>query len=174
MGYPEWWDERQRARAQAKFAAANIAETGQRQNAQIAQREGSIGDGNNTEINAGGGGSNSSGGGGEVPVRNFVERAGAGEATKWGGGGFSGGNGFGLTPKPNNTFNFQFTPPSLVKFRQKPHVRFKPPDLLKYDKSPTKVDNSSLAPKNDVIVTKNRFAPLINFPLHLMCKMVIE
>ncbi|XP_047952934.1 uncharacterized protein LOC125198663 [Salvia hispanica] len=28
VGYPEWWDERQRARAQAKFAAANIAETG--------------------------------------------------------------------------------------------------------------------------------------------------
>ncbi|XP_042038645.1 protein no-on-transient A-like [Salvia splendens] len=98
VGYPEWWDERQRARAQAKLAAANIAATEQRQNAQITQRGGAMSDGNkrdNTlplEISAGGSGShNGGGGGGGIRVENFVERTGAGEASNWGGGGYNGG-----------------------------------------------------------------------------------
>ena len=111
---------REAERAKAKFAAANIAETGQRQNAQIAQRDGVIGDGNkrdNTnhpEIAAGGGVGN--GGGGGIWVGNFVERAGVGEATNWGGGGLTGGNGFGYPPSPNNSFKFQFSPSILPKF----------------------------------------------------------
>ncbi|XP_047957786.1 uncharacterized protein LOC125208009 [Salvia hispanica] len=90
VGYPEWWNERQKARAQAKFSVVGIAETRQRQIAPIQNRGGVIGGGNqqgnapHPENNASGGGG---GVGSEIRVGNFLERTGAAESPNWGGGG---------------------------------------------------------------------------------------
>ncbi|XP_042019100.1 uncharacterized protein LOC121766938 [Salvia splendens] len=88
VGFPDWWDKKQKARAQIKLAAVGINETGQRQGiSQIQHRDGSNGGGkqiDNHEYS----GDNSDGGGSGVRVGNFVERTGAQtELPKWNSGG---------------------------------------------------------------------------------------
>ena len=95
VGYPEWWDKRQRARAQAKFAGVGITE--QQNQSSVPSRVGGTGGGNlpHNPPNQEAGTESGGGGVGSVRVGNFVEKAGETKSHRWGGGdGYLGGKGF--------------------------------------------------------------------------------
>ncbi|XP_042051354.1 uncharacterized protein LOC121796605 [Salvia splendens] len=159
LGYPEWWEERQKARAaQAKLAVAVNGEGAQ-------WRNDTGNHGNQTTIGMGTHQENPPNGGNVRGAGNFAGRVKSPEETA------GGGNGFGTMPNPNSLsfFNSVMIPPNFRKYQHKPHpIIFRPPDPLKIEIQPPdpleiefRPHTVQKFPNYPNFVSNNRFAPLL-------------
>lgn len=166
LGYPEWWEERQTAKAKMVVGiptgneAANSRQPptggGNRETANGRGRQGSAA----PEVSGGGGS-----GGGVVGAGHFAERT----DQRGGGAQMSGGKGLG-SHNPNPKFNLEYLqsdPPGNLLLCQKPHILHmshlilhKSHDISHFVDYCEKPPDTSKIEQNSPLILKNRFEPL--------------
>ncbi|XP_042039539.1 uncharacterized protein LOC121785221 [Salvia splendens] len=165
LGYPEWWEERQKARAaQAKLAVGVNGDGAQRRNNA----------GNNVDSTGPGVGGRQEGhptGGNVRGAGNFAGRMETTDKSA------QGGNGFGFVPNPNDIMHlYHFLPHQNKEYQKQPHplkfrphqnkknrknphpIKFRTPDSLKTQIGPQPVKKFHTYPN---YISENQFAPLL-------------
>ena len=159
MGYPEWWEERQKSRAgaaQAKLVVGmNHDGTPRRMDGGNHGESGGPGVGTRSEDQPVGGNARGAGNVAEK-TKGIVDRTAQG-----------GGNGFGINPNPILiSSSFQFKPHKNWKYQKIPHiVDIRPPDCPKITIDPRHVKTILFAP---IMCLKIVLSPYKKLPLHFM------